>query len=455
LERLIGDSRREIGWNAPWMVAQVSYHVPGDEGSDEIRAAQASLWREGLALEGPDSDALKGTLREREGRGVHFSGPGLREHGAQWAAKVLPWIKTQWTEPRRADGGTEWRDFVKLPESHSLGWVNVNVNAKDTTGWNGVLDETKWGTPDPRQVVGRNWDWKVSDDQWREVVKQKGEGRHEEVHLSFWLPDNIRTARGIVVISGHGSGESLFHRSDLRSLATELHLGLFKFTGNPMQRGFWPRSLLFDQLREFGSKTGHPELEHAPLFLYGHSNGTGFSAVFASYVPDRVWGWVSMRPGTTFQVYQPGAAQVPGLVIFGEEDHFLARPSKEENLAVVGALRKNHQAVWSIAVEPKTGHGPGEKTWPLVFSFLRHSFNVRVPAEADAKKGPIKLRSLPLESGHLGQNWSAQNGGYQKLSTAPFADFSGDRSTASWLLNAAFAVDWQQFQSTGQVGSPP
>jgi hypothetical protein len=90
-----------------------------------------------------------------------------------------------------------------------------------------------------------------------------------------------------------------------------------------------------------------------------------------------------------------------------------------------------------------------------VFSFLRHSFNVRVPAEADAKKGPIKLRSLPLESGHLGQNWSAQNGGYQKLSTAPFADFSGDRSTASWLLNAAFAVDWQQFQSTGQVGSPP
>jgi hypothetical protein len=27
---------------------------------------------------------------------------------------------------------------------------------------------------------------------------------------------------------------------------------------------------------------------------------------------DRVWGWVSMRPGVTFKAYQPRAAQMPG-----------------------------------------------------------------------------------------------------------------------------------------------
>ena len=95
LERLIRDSRRDIGWDAPWFVAQASYHVPGDEGSDDIRAAQAGLWRDDLALEGPDSDALKGQLRENNGKGVHFSGAGLREHGALWAAKVLPWLQQQ------------------------------------------------------------------------------------------------------------------------------------------------------------------------------------------------------------------------------------------------------------------------------------------------------------------------------------------------------------------------
>jgi len=451
LEKIIRESRRAIGWDAPWFVAQASYHVPGDEGSDDIRAAQASLWKDGLAFEGPDSDALKGKLRERDGQGVHFSGPGLREHGAKWAEKVIPWLDAQWTTPRQANGGTEWSDFAQLPECHSLGWVSANVQSKDTKSWNGVLDEAKWGTPDPQQVVSRNWDWKVSDEQWREAVKQKGEGKREEVAFDLWLPEGIESVKGIVVMSGHGSGESLYHRADMRTLAKELHLALFKFVGNPMQRGFWPRSLLFDHLKAFGAKIGHPELEHAPLFLYGHSNGTGFSAIFASYEPQRMWGFVSMRPGITFQVYQPGAAQVPGLVIFGEDDPFLARPSKEENLAVVPALRKNHRALWNIAAEPKTGHGPGEKTWPLVFSFLRHTFTARVPADADAKTGPVKLLAPALESGHLGTNWQTKPGGYQKLITAPFAEFTGDKSTASWLLNADYAKDWQAFQREGEI----
>jgi len=95
LSQLIRDSRRDIGWDAPWFIAQVSYHVPGDEASPDIRAAQAALWKGGLALEGPDSDALKGQLRERGGLGVHFSGPGLRAHAARWVEKVAPWLEKQ------------------------------------------------------------------------------------------------------------------------------------------------------------------------------------------------------------------------------------------------------------------------------------------------------------------------------------------------------------------------
>jgi hypothetical protein len=93
LEQLIRESRRAVGWEAPWFVAQVSYHVPGDEASTDIRAAQASLWTNGIALAGPDSDALKGDLRENDGKGVHFSGPGLRAHAACWVDKVAPWLE--------------------------------------------------------------------------------------------------------------------------------------------------------------------------------------------------------------------------------------------------------------------------------------------------------------------------------------------------------------------------
>lgn len=458
LEKVIRESRREIGWDVPWFVAQVSYHVPGDEASPDIRAAQASLWKDGIALEGPDSDALKVDLRERNGQGVHFSGKGQREHGVKWAEKVLPWLDQQWTALRAVGGGTEWSDTQQLAECHSIGWV-ANWMRADPQGrgkaWDGVLDEAKWGKPSPDQLVVRNWDWRFTDAQWRQAVVERGEGPRDEVKFDLWIPDGVEVVKGIVVMSGHGSGESLYgHPSiapKLRAIARELHLAIFKFVGNPMQRGFWPKSLLYDRLNDMGQRARHPELAHAPLFLYGHSNGTGFSALFPATEGHRVWGWVSMRPGIAFQVYQPGAAQVPGLVIFGEDDPFLARPSKAENLAVVSLMRKKHNAVWNFAVEPKTGHGPGDKTWPLVFSFLRHTFNSRVPADADPRQGPIQLKSIAIGSGHLGTNWDAAKGGYQTLSIAPHADFAGDKSSASWLINADYAADWQSFQRDGEV----
>lgn len=97
LERLIRSTRRDSGWDAPWFVAQASYHVPGDEASPEIRAAQASMWLRHLALQGPDSDAIKGKFRENDGRGVHFSGAGLREHAGRWVDQVAPWLATRLT----------------------------------------------------------------------------------------------------------------------------------------------------------------------------------------------------------------------------------------------------------------------------------------------------------------------------------------------------------------------
>jgi len=63
----------------------------------------------------------------------------------------------------------------------------------------------------------------------------------------------------------------------------------------------------------------------------------------------------------------------------------------------------------------------------------------------------VKLHALNPESGHLGQNWNATTGGYQTLPTAPPATFPAEKATASWLLNAAFAADWQSFQRDGQV----
>jgi predicted phosphodiesterase len=92
LTQLIVKTRADLEWDVPWFVAQATYHVPGDESDPDIRTAQASLWKNGVALEGPDTDQLKGKLRERDGQGVHFSGPGLETHADAWFHKVSPWL---------------------------------------------------------------------------------------------------------------------------------------------------------------------------------------------------------------------------------------------------------------------------------------------------------------------------------------------------------------------------
>jgi hypothetical protein len=99
LEKLIRDSRREIGWDVPWFVAQVSYHNPRDASSSDIRAAQKALWDSSTALEGPDTDTLTGAMRDKNGTGVHLSAEGLRAHGHLWAEKVGPWLERQLGKP--------------------------------------------------------------------------------------------------------------------------------------------------------------------------------------------------------------------------------------------------------------------------------------------------------------------------------------------------------------------
>ena len=109
LEKLIAAFRQDIGWSAPWFVAQVSYHVPSDTGDPAIRAAQKAVWDDGFALPGPDTDTLTGDRRDGHGQGVHLSGLGLREHAQLWADKVLPWLDRQMTSAAPATTATPAR----------------------------------------------------------------------------------------------------------------------------------------------------------------------------------------------------------------------------------------------------------------------------------------------------------------------------------------------------------
>ena len=98
LQRVIAAARAAAGWRVPWFVAQASYHNPDDQGSPELRAAQKSLATDGVALAGPNTDALGPEFRQDNGRGVHFNARGLQRHGELWAECVSLWLEQQLAE---------------------------------------------------------------------------------------------------------------------------------------------------------------------------------------------------------------------------------------------------------------------------------------------------------------------------------------------------------------------
>jgi hypothetical protein len=91
---LIHESRKEAGWDFPWIIAQATYHTPDDPACPPIRDAQGSLWQPGLALEGPDTDTLTAPYRQNGGKGTHLNDAGLKAHGLLWADKASQYLDT-------------------------------------------------------------------------------------------------------------------------------------------------------------------------------------------------------------------------------------------------------------------------------------------------------------------------------------------------------------------------
>ncbi len=91
LGTIIREMRRQAGRDFPWFIAKASYR-PGKPPYASVCDGQKTLWDTQVALEGPDTDAMVGDLRDHAGKGIHFSKKGLKVHGESWAKHVGEWL---------------------------------------------------------------------------------------------------------------------------------------------------------------------------------------------------------------------------------------------------------------------------------------------------------------------------------------------------------------------------
>ena len=283
-------------------------------------------------------------------------------------------------------------------------------------------------------------------DEWPFTYRTQVGGQHAFFHL--WLPPHTAVVKGLFVFTYHGCSGLFGERADMRYLAASLDCAIVGLGGETVRRGFTPSQIMFDALGDLARQSGHAEIANAPIFTFGHSNGTGFSAGFTGQEPERVIGWIAFKSANGSQFSLPPIYTVPGLVLSGERD----KEYFNNQLETVERLRQESDALMNMIVEPGAGHGPnGDKSYPICMAFMRTIFRLRVPADADPRQGPVKLIALKSNSGWLGRNWDKAVGGGQSLPAAPYAEFDGDRNRASWLPTADYARCWQEFSKTGTL----
>ncbi len=280
-------------------------------------------------------------------------------------------------------------------------------------------------------------------------------------HFHLWVPEHTPVVKGLLAFVFHGCGQEFAENASLRALAAELAcavVGFDKTYGYPghVQRGV-PSDVLLKALAELATAAGRPEVEHAPILTFGHSNATMFAAGFASQEPQRTIAWIAFKSAFGGQFSLPEIYRIPGAVLSGEDDEQYF----SDQLATVRKLRHQHRALLHMIVEPGGGHGPmGQASYTILLAFIKTAFHARVPAAADPRQGPVKLIDLAEASGWLGQTldgvrvkpsldtkrtWEQPVDPRRRLEIAPYADYPGDHGFASWFPTEEYARKWQQF----------
>ena len=91
LNSIIAQSRKDAGFDVPWIVANTSYHtMASKETMAQVRLGQQQVCApaDDRTYLGPDTDKLGPELRSTQG-GVHFNEQGQIRHGTMWAESVL------------------------------------------------------------------------------------------------------------------------------------------------------------------------------------------------------------------------------------------------------------------------------------------------------------------------------------------------------------------------------
>lgn len=193
---------------------------------------------------------------------------------------------------------------------------------------------------------------------------------------------------------------------------------------------------LMEMLDSLARRTRRPEIKTIPWALWGHSGGSYWVMDLTRKYPGRVVGTIAQSWGLDISS-TAAAMRVPMLHHNGHDDIVF-----NDEFFLAG---RKQNALWAHAVNPGPGGHGAANLRTLAIPWLDHALASRLPDAA----GTSLLKPMDTADAYYGDKATR--------AFAPVGTFSGNRSTACWLPNRAFASLWSQYMATGMIkdSTPP
>lgn len=261
----------------------------------------------------------------------------------------------------------------------------------------------------------------------------------------LWIPNDVTVIRGVIVIGNGAGGDQRGQTAQLdwQALARAHGFALMGTVGYICYHSDAVVSaevpVLLGDLAWYATASGHPEVANLPFVFTGWSGGGQIAYGINTKIPERVIAF-NVNKGANYVPEPPSAAalKTPSIFVGGEFDVGGIRTG------ILDRFNANRPrgALWALALEQDTGHSEGNVDG-MFFTLFDHAIRARYPAGATPLNGPVTLLDLPESSGWLATKPTVANGLPGKV--YPYADFTGDKTTACWLMDEGVANLYRGF----------
>jgi hypothetical protein len=260
------------------------------------------------------------------------------------------------------------------------------------------------------------------------------------VTIKLTIPAGVTKMKTVLTFTARGLASGWASSAPFQDLAKRLDAGIAIVAGgDDLNDGSYPgrcKSGEFNNIpmafEKLATMTSHPELAHVPLVGLGHSHGGDYWNWFNACHPDRMaMVFVHASGGVN---YTAGALKTPVFYTLGTSD-LIENGSKKPRAGMFSNRGKGAPMTMVIG---QGGHDTqfGAEEYQIVTVLIEAIVKMRIPADADAAKGPVLLNDIV-------EGPTTWLGDLYTKEIAAYPDFKGNKALTAFLPNEALAMMWK------------